>query len=178
VTEHVQMPQGPLRLETDLRLAFLLLNEARYRTLESVFGLSRDQANLATLVLLSSLAGSAGQRVHRMMSQPPPVPTRGDTVLGVSLMRELVQSIAGPASRDTSTFGTLVAVAAMGGVALPIVRRSIRAAESGLHEVSVAFRHRYGVHAARAAEGAAKAAEGAARAADKLGQTTLGRGDR
>ena len=147
MTEHVQMPQGPLRLETDLRLTFLLLNEARHRTMESVFGLSREQANLATLVLVASLAGSAGRRVHRMMSQPPPVPTRGDTALGVSLMRELVQSIAGPTSRDTSTFGTLVAVAAMGGVALPMVRRSIRVAESGMHGVSAGFRHRYGVHA-------------------------------
>jgi hypothetical protein len=175
VTEPVQMPHGPMRLETDLRIACLLLNETRYRTLQSVFGLSRQQANLATLVLLMMLGTSTRQRAHRMMSGPPPVPRPGDASIGVTAMREVVQSIAGPASRDTSMFGTLVTVAAVGGVALPVVRRSMRTARSGMQDVSRAFRHRYGVHAARAAQSAARAREGAAKAAEKV--TQLGRGE-
>lgn len=163
------MPHGPLRLETDLRISFLLLNEWRYRTMKSAFGLSREQSNLATFVLLGMLAASTKKQTQKFTSGPPPMPSPVDTVLGISLMREVVQTIAGPAARDTSMFGTLVAVAAMGGVATPIVRRAIRRGESGMHNFTVAFRHRYGVRAARAAASAAKAAEkiGATKAAEK-----------
>ncbi len=164
MTEHVQMPQGPMRLETDLRILFEMLNEARYRTLQATLGVSRDQANLVSLVLLGIVAHSAGVRWRRLMSGPPPVPTPGDAALGVSTMREIVQTIAGPASRDTSMFGTLVAVAAVGGVCVPIARRSMRAVHEGAREVRAAFKQRYGIHAAAAAE--------------KVSQLNLGRGDR
>jgi hypothetical protein len=158
-TDRVQMPEGPLRLETDLRILLLLLNEGRYRTLQRTLGLSRDQANLVSLVLMAMLAQGTRDRVHRLMSGPPPWPEPVDTAFGVAALRELVQSIAGPAARDTSMFGTLVAIAAFGGVCLPVVRRSMRATEVRLHHVQVAFRHRYGVHAARAARAARKVTE-------------------
>jgi hypothetical protein len=174
MTGHVEMPHGPMRLETDLRISFLLLNEARYRTLTAVLGIPREQANLATLVMVLVAAEGAQLRARRMVSKPPPSPTPGDTALSVAAARELVQSIAGPASRDTSMFGTLVTVAALGGISLPIVRRSMHAARSGMHEFTAAFRHRYGVHAARAAETASRARERAAEAADRL---NLGGGD-
>ncbi len=157
------MPQGPLRLETDLRILFLMLNEARYRTLQATLGVSRDEANLVSLVLLGMMAHSVGVRWRRFMSGPAPVPSPGDMALGVAAVRDVVQGIAGPASRDTSMFGTLVAVAAMGGVSLPIIRRSMHAVREAAHEVTGAFRHRYGVHAAAAAK--------------KVSQLNLGRGD-
>ncbi len=152
VTDKVVMPLGPARLETDLRILFLMLNEGRYRSLTALFGLSRQQSNLASLVLLGMIGHRLGQGWHRLMSGPPPVPGAGDSALGVAGVRELVQTVAGPASRDTSMFGTLVAVAAAGGIALPVVRRGMGAVESASHQVRVAFQHRYGVHAAAAAQ--------------------------
>ncbi len=151
IPDKVVMPLGPARLETDLRMLFLMLNEARYRSLTALFGLDRDQANLASLVLLGMIGHRIGQRWHQLMSGPPPFPSAGDSMLGVAGVRELVQGIAGPASRDTSMFGTLIAVAAAGGIALPFVRRAARAVESASHEARMAFKHRYGVHAATAA---------------------------
>lgn len=148
ITDKVVMPLGPVRLETDLRMLFLMLNEARYRSLSALFGLSREQANLASVVLLGMIGHRLGQRWERWMSGPPPFPSPGDSALGVAGVRELVQTVAGPASRDTSMFGTLVAVAAAGGIALPVVRRMVRAMESTSHEVRMALKHRYGVHAA------------------------------
>jgi hypothetical protein len=177
VTEHVEMPHGPMRLETDLRISFLLLNEARYRTLKALFGIPREQANLATLVLVLVWAEGTQRRARQMVSQPPPSPRPGDSALGIAAARELVQSIAGASSRDTSMFGTLVTVAALGGIALPIVRRSMHAARSGVHDFNAAFRHRYGVHAARAAQTASRARERAAETAEKVTQLNLGGGD-
>jgi hypothetical protein len=171
------MPPGPMRLETDLRISFLLLNEARYRTLQGLFGIPREQANLATLVLVLVWAESTHRRARRAVSTPPPSPTPGDSALGIAAARELVQSIAGPTSRDTSMFGTLVTVAALGGISLPIVRRSMHAARSGMHDFTMAFRHRYGVQAARAAATASRARERAAEAAEKVTQLNLGGGD-
>jgi hypothetical protein len=153
-----------MRLETDLRMLFLMLNEARYRTLQAALGVSRPEANLVSLVLLGMTAHSAGRRWRRLMSGPAPLPSSGDTALGVAGMREVIQSIAGPASRDTSMLGTLLAVAAAGGIILPIVGRSARAVEQGIEETTAAFRRRYGVHAARAAK--------------KVSQLNLGGADR
>ena len=150
MTDQPPMPEGAMRLEADLRILLLMLNEARYRTMAAAFGLSREQTNLASLVLLGMAAHAAGERVHRMLSSPP-FPPASDVMLGIAGVRELAQSIAGPASRDTSMFGTLVAVAAMGGVCVPAVQRTIRAFESAAHEVALAFKHRYGRHSSAAA---------------------------
>ena len=148
-------PTGPMRLESDLRIAFLVLNHARYRVMQDVFGLPRDQVNLASLVLLGMAGGTASARVRRMLSGPA-LPGPNDTMFGIAAVREVVQSIAGPASRDASMFGTLVAIAAAGGVVIPVARRSVRAVEHGSHRLERAFMHRYGVHVAtvkRAARG-------------------------
>jgi hypothetical protein len=150
MTEHVQMPHGPMRLETDLQIVLHMLNEGRRRSLQSAFGITREEADLVSLVLLGMIGHSVHRRWTRFMSGPL-FPSAGDSALSVAATRELVQTIAGPASRDTSMFGTLVAVAAAGGVALPIVRRGMRAVEVSVEDVAAAFRHRYGIHAARAA---------------------------
>jgi hypothetical protein len=142
-------PQGIWRLESDLRISFLMLNEARYRAMAALFGLSREQTNLASLVLLGTVAHAIRERAHRMMVAWP-APTAGDSVLGVATLREAVQTVAGPASRDTSMFGTLVAIAAAGGVCLPLARRSLRAFEQASERAGAAFKHRYGHHAAAA----------------------------
>ena len=46
-------------LLADSRLTFAVLNDARYRTLNGVFGVSREQANLLTFVLLVGAADAA-----------------------------------------------------------------------------------------------------------------------
>ena len=148
---HTVPPPGPMRLETDLRIALLMLNDVRYRAMEGLFGLRRDQVNLASLVLLGMVLHATHQRARSVVAGPA-LPPAGDAMLGISALRELTQAIAGPASRDTSLFGTLVAIAGVGAVGLPVARRSIRACEHGAQRFGSAFRHRYGVHAAAAAE--------------------------
>lgn len=134
---------GGKLLLTDVRTAFLLANEARYRTLERLFGLRRDQANLATLIALGLLMEVAHDKLDYWLQGPGP-PTRADAALGAAVSRELLYDIAGPSSRDTPLFGTLVLLGVVGGLSGPALRRSFRGVRTLSHRARRSFNHRYG----------------------------------
>jgi hypothetical protein len=51
------------------------------------------------------------------------------------LMREAGLGIAGPAAREVPLFGTLVAIAMMGGIAIPELRRALRGIRAAEHHI-------------------------------------------
>ena len=57
---------GTKMLLVDLRGGLLLLNEARCRTVERVFGVRRDQVNLTTVIALLLVAESIQRRTERL----------------------------------------------------------------------------------------------------------------
>jgi hypothetical protein len=130
-------------LATDVRLALLLLSEARYRALGRVFGTSREQANLITFVLVLAVA-DGGFEVYRRAMRGPPVPPLGDGALAAASVRELFSSAAGLPPGDSSQLGTLLTLAFAGGLLGPTVVRSVRDAKSTSQRLDRAFRHRYG----------------------------------
>ena len=134
---------GARLLLSDLRTAFLLANEARYRTIERVFGVPRDQANLVTLIGAVTLAAAVRDKVELMVTGPGG-PTRGDALIGANVLKDLVYAIGGPSTRDTPLFGTLVATAVIRGLARPAVRGSVREIKAFSHEIRGSFDHRYG----------------------------------
>lgn len=114
---------------TDSRMALALLNHLRYQALNRVFGTSREQANLLTVVLLLSAAGSAYETAQRIGGMRLRV---SDAGLGAFTLREAALGVAGPSARAVPGFGALVAVAVLGGLAAPGLRRAahrMRAAE-------------------------------------------------
>jgi hypothetical protein len=120
---------------SDARLAFNVVNHVRYEALERAFGVSREQANVLTFVLLVSagdIAYEAGKKVLRV----PPVKIGGsDAALGALAAREAALSAVGPGIREIPGLGTLLAIAFLGGVSLPAVRRAahrLRVAEQRL----------------------------------------------
>jgi hypothetical protein len=127
----------------DVAGAILLANEARYRTLQRVLGIRREDANLATVMGVLTLANAVYERAHR--PKPPKPPTAvADLTIGTGVLRELIYGVAGSASEDTPLAGTLIALGVLVGLTRPPVRR-------GLHEIRVssgrlkqAFRGRYG----------------------------------
>lgn len=138
---------GGRLLLTDARIGLLLLNEARYRTMEQAFGLTKQQVNLATAVGALGVAAALQARWRRFM-EGPLLPPRSDIALAVTTFRESVYVIVGPSAADIPLVGTLIAIGVAGSVAGPIVRR-------GLHNVRVSsqrasqrahagFNHRYG----------------------------------
>jgi len=134
---------GGRLLLTDMRVAWLLLNEARYRAIERLFGLPRDQANLATLIALLVLAQAVHEKAAPVL-RAPPAPSAADAALGAAALRELFYDVAGPSSRETPLFATLVTIAVLGGLARPVVRASVHAIRGSSHASVARFRHRYG----------------------------------
>jgi hypothetical protein len=113
----------------DSRLALHALNYARYRSLERLFGVSREQANLVTFVVALAGADAAYATTRRIIRAPLGL-TGGDVAMGGFAMRGAALGIAGPGVRVTPLFGTLVTLAVLGRIALPGVRRATRSVRS------------------------------------------------
>jgi hypothetical protein len=121
---------------SDSRLAFAVLNQARYLSLSRVFGVSREQANLLTFVLALGAANLTYDALRRIIRHPWPL-SGPDTGIATFLVRETGFGIAGPKAREVQLFGTLIAVSAIGGLGLPGIRRAlhgIRVAEQRVPE--------------------------------------------
>ena len=135
-------PGGTTMLLVDLRGTLMLLNEARYRTVERVFGVPRDQVNLTTAIAALVLAQTMQARAERL--KPSRGPSVADFAIGVGGLRESIYSVAGPASRDTPLVGTLIALAVLGGLVRPPVARSVRGVKSSSRRMHTMFLGRYG----------------------------------
>jgi len=119
-------------LLADSRLAFGVLNELRYRTLGRIFGVSREQANLLTLVLMVA-GGHQAATVAERLIRFPPLPSGSDVAIGGFALREAAAGMAGPSAAGVSPFATLVAIAVFGGLALPSARRAARRLRAAEH---------------------------------------------
>jgi hypothetical protein len=118
----------------DSRLLFVVLNQLRYRALHRAFGVSREQANLLTLVLV--MVGSQGtlRRAGRIVRAPLQI-SGMDAAIGGFALREAAVGVAGRDAREVSPFATLLTIALLGGLALPAARRTahrLRAVEQRL----------------------------------------------
>jgi hypothetical protein len=116
---------------TDSRLALAVLNHVRYQALNRVFGVSRDRANLLTVVLLLSAADGAYEAARRISGMRLRV-SGTDAAIGAIALRDAALGVAGPSARQVPGAGTLLALAILGGLAAPSLRRTaqrMRAAE-------------------------------------------------
>jgi len=135
-------PGGTALFLGDAAGAFLLANEARYRTLEWI-GIRREDANIATAIGLLMAANAVYERAHRPAT-PKPSSAVADLAIGVGALRETIYGVAGPASRDTPLGGTLIALAVLGGLARPPMKRGVRELRSSSRRLKQTFRGRYG----------------------------------
>lgn len=120
----------------DSRLVLAVLNNARYGVLNRVFGVSRDQANLLSVILVVAGAQAASQAAKRMRFHV----SGADVVMGGFALREAALGLAGPSSRDVPGVPALMAIAVFGGATLPAFRRAtrrMRAAERRLREARI-----------------------------------------
>jgi hypothetical protein len=109
----------------DSRLAFGVLNHVRVRALQRMFGISREQANLLTLVLLLAGTETALTTAGRVVKAPLRI-SRTDAAIGGFAMRQAAMRASGPGAAEISPFGTLMTIAVLGGLAMPTLRRSMR----------------------------------------------------
>lgn len=126
----------------DSRLAFGVLNHLRYQALEKTFGVSREQANVLTVVILLG-AGDLMYEAAKQLARVPITVNRGDAAIGVLALREGAMSVVGPGVRQIPGLGALMAIGLIGGVALPRIRRMIRSFRDVEHRVRVERIRRY-----------------------------------
>jgi hypothetical protein len=134
---------GAKLLVSDVRVALLLLDEARYRGVKRLFGVSRDQSWTVTLIALAVLVRAAHDKSDQLL-RGPGGPTRADVALGAAAVRELLTWIPGPSSRDTPLVGTLLAIAVAGTLVRPGLSRMAQGIRTSSHRARLSFNHRYG----------------------------------
>jgi hypothetical protein len=129
---------GARLLATDLRVATLLLNDARYRMFQRVFAIERRDVNMVTVVALLLMAERAQTTTRRVRSGRGP--NMAENFMGFGTVREALARVAGPDSRDTPLLSTLLAIAVIGSAA----RSGLHGIRGSGHTADVAFHRRYG----------------------------------
>jgi hypothetical protein len=114
-------------VRSDPRLAYVLLKEARSRTIERTLGVPRDQQFLLTLVLLGMAGRAAAARSQRAFNRVPGRPSRNGLLIGSSMLDEAVHMLAGDSTPDAPLVGSMVALALLAALVRPGVH-DIRAA--------------------------------------------------
>jgi hypothetical protein len=130
-------------LLSDIRVMGKLLNEARYQTLSRLFGVSREDSLLVTVVALGSVAAMGHRTVVKLM-QGPPFPELGNVLMGSAGVNRMVQSVAGEASAEIPGFAALVVLTVVATSIRPVVRKSLHEARTAAHAARMGFDHRYG----------------------------------
>jgi hypothetical protein len=119
----------------DSRLALGALNYGRYQALNRVFGVQREQANLVTFVLLLSAGPPAVAGLWRAVRAPLAMATGMNAAVGAFALREATRGVAGPGASEVPHVEALLALAVAGGLAIPQLRRALRAVREAEHRV-------------------------------------------
>jgi hypothetical protein len=125
----------------DAIIAFLLLNEVRHRIVARVFGVSREDSNVVTIIAVGSLA----EGLHGSAARVRAVPARlsvAEAAIGAAALKETAHSVAGDWSRTTPFFGALVAFAVLGRSFGPVLRGSFRGVQGSIRGV-IAWSRRF-----------------------------------
>jgi hypothetical protein len=120
----------------DSRMALAVLNHVRYQVLERSFGVSREQANVLTFVLVASAADAAYVATRKVVRVPLRL-SATDSAIGAIALRDAALRVVGPEAREGPLVGTLLAFAIVGRFALPALREGtarLRAAERRVRE--------------------------------------------
>jgi hypothetical protein len=132
---------GARLLAADARVVYLLADDARRRAIERVFGIPRDEkSGLLTLFALAALGSALQSRVPGRPSRPG----LSGVMFGFGAVAEAAYDIAGPSSRESPYFGTLLAFALAGAATRVAVRKTAHGVRGVSHEAYREFHHRYG----------------------------------
>jgi hypothetical protein len=118
----------------DSRLALSVLNSVRYAALRSMFGVSREQANVVTFFAVLLAADAAYETARRVVRAPLGM-SGTDALLGGFAVREAAFGVTGSQSRNVRLFGPVVAGALVASLAVPGLRRAARSMRQAEREI-------------------------------------------
>jgi hypothetical protein len=119
---------------SDARIVLGILNHVRYDALRWMFGVEREGANVVTAVFVLSAADFAYEGARRIAHVRPGMPGV-EAAIGAIALRDAALGVAGPAGREIPGFATLVAGAALAGLAAPGLRRMASRAREAEHRI-------------------------------------------
>jgi hypothetical protein len=119
----------------DSRLAFGVVNYARHRAFARVFGVQGEEANLLTLVLVLTAGPPTAAALWRAVRAPLAVATGLNAAVGGVAVRTATRGIAGPGVSQVPNVEALLALAVVGGLAVPQLRRAVRGVRAAEHRV-------------------------------------------
>jgi hypothetical protein len=134
---------GARLLAGDMRVVYLLLNDARGRAITRLFGISGPNSALVTLIALGLAAETAHRKVSRVLNAPG-APDLGGLSLGASALTSSARWIAGPGTGDFPFFGPLLLLAVAGHAARPVLRSTLHGVRTSAHRAHTGLDHRYG----------------------------------
>jgi hypothetical protein len=135
---------GAALLLTDLRVALLLLNNGRYRVMRRYLGVTPDQANLLSLVLVLMVAESVSGTAGRVRAAAPQASIPG-VALGATVTSEVFfRLLGGISGRDTQVAGALVLIVLVARELRSSGRGTIDAIRAWSRRRLLAFNVRYG----------------------------------
>jgi hypothetical protein len=134
---------GAHLLTSDLRVAYLLIDEARYRSVARLLGVDREGSSLVTIVALGLLATAARNAARKLVGVPDSA-SAADPAIAVAVAREAVRGLGGAALAGAPYFATLVVLAVARSSLRPALGASSRGVRSASHWARTGFDHRYG----------------------------------
>lgn len=134
---------GARLLVSDIRVALLLLDKARHAVVVRLFGVDRGDSVLISIIALATVARAAHNMTAGVVDFDAR-PSAGDSMLGMSVLRESAHWLAGDLYRDTPVFGSLIALAFFSAAVRPVVRVSAHAVKTASHQARSGFDKRYG----------------------------------
>jgi hypothetical protein len=121
----------------DAAIVVMLLNDVRHRTVTRVFGVSRDDSNLVTVLAIGSAAVAVQGTAARVRALPRH-PSGSDSMIGAAVMREAALGIAGAPSRAVPAAGALLALALVGRSSRPLLHGALRTTRQSVRGVMTA----------------------------------------
>ena len=134
---------GARLVAADMRAVYLLLNHARGKVINRLFGVSGPGSALVTILALGLAAETVQREVKRALAAPG-TPELGATALGASVLSESARLVAGPGVGEFPLFGPLILFALVGHALRPVLRSTVHGARSSAHRAHTGLDHRYG----------------------------------
>ncbi len=133
---------GARQLVSDTRITLLLADEARDKVCARLFGVSKEDAALVTVIGLATLAGAADRKAHQILAAIGL--RRSDAWFADGALNETFYRIGGDASREVPVIGSLILASVLLHRMRPVLNVSLHDLRVIAHRLRRDFDHRYG----------------------------------
>jgi hypothetical protein len=138
---------GAKLLLTDAEVAGRVINEFRHRFIERTLGIQTRESSFSSVLITMIALGAVAQDIHGAGARVREVhssPSLGDALIGGSIVKQSIRSIAGALPEDTAPLGALIVFALLAHAARPTAEGTYQRVSAQRRRFGAAMRGRYG----------------------------------